>query len=88
MAFIARPVGGTLLRKAREAVVEPYPGQDRFDPDFPVVMRCEECGKLGMAPRHLVSQAMYEHHNSDCPSRKTKPDAPNVTRIFYPKNSL
>lgn len=75
-----------MRRKAIEALHQPHPGTERFESDFPVVMRCEECGKLGMAPRQHVSEAMREHRESDCPARRTKADEPNIARIFYPKN--
>lgn len=75
-----------MRRKAEEALHDPYPGPDRFEPGFPVVIRCDECGKLGMAPREHVREAMREHRESDCPARRTKADEPNVARVFYPRS--
>ena len=83
MAFIARPQGRT-LRRYKEAVVRPHDSQERFDLDFPVMMRCAECGEVGMAKRGDISAAMKEHRESYCKVRKTAQPVEFVQRIAYP----
>lgn len=85
MSFNGRQPGVTLRRKAKEALHTPHHPVERFDADFPVVMRCELCGKFAHGPRQFISEAMREHRESACPKRHTKADEPNVTRIFYPR---
>lgn len=84
MAFIARPQGST-LRRYEEAFVRTHHPQERFDLDFPVMMRCELCGEVGMAKRGDIKAAMREHRESYCKARHTKPDDPHVARIVYPR---
>ena len=83
MAFIARPIGNT-LRRFDEALVRPHDPRERFDTDFPVLMRCETCGEVGMARRGDVKLAMKEHRESYCKARHTKESEPNTMRIAYP----
>ena len=71
-------------KRYQEALITPHAPSERFDPDFPVMMRCELCGEVGMARRADVSVAMQEHRESYCKNRHTKPDEPNVQRIVYP----
>lgn len=87
MAFIARPIGNTLRRQDAftEAIHRPHDPRERFDGNFPVMMRCELCGEIGMANRGDVSLAMKEHRESYCKKRHTQPDEPNVQRIVYPR---
>ena len=84
MAFIPRPVGVT-LRRDREALIAPAPADERFDMDHPTVMRCEKCGKHAFGPRRYMREAMREHQESVCPARHTKPDEPQVMRLYYPR---
>ena len=83
MPYIARPIGNT-LRRFEDAIVRPHDPRERFDGNFPVMMRCELCGETGMANRGDISAAMKEHRESYCKARHTKPDEPNVQRIVYP----
>lgn len=82
--FTPRPAGVTLKRDL-EAILNPHPAYERFDPDFPVTMKCEKCGKHAFGPRKHMSEAMREHHLSDCSARRTRPDDPQIMRILYPK---
>ena len=82
--FTPRPTGVT-LKRAQEALVRPHSPGERLDPDFPVMLRCEKCGKHAFGPRRLMSEAMREHHQSDCPARRSRPDDPQVMRILYPR---
>lgn len=84
MAFIARPIGNT-LRRFDEALHRPHDPRERFDGNFPVMMRCELCGEVGMAGRADVREAMREHRESYCKARHTKVDDPHVMRIAYPR---
>ena len=84
MAFIARPVGNT-LRRFDEALVKPHDPRERFDGNFPVAMRCELCGEVGMAGRAEVREAMAEHRRSHCKARHTHENDPTVMRIAYPQ---
>ena len=72
-------------RQAREALIRPHDFGERVDPDFPILMRCEMCGKHAFGLRKFMSEAMREHKESVCPARRTKADEPQVTRIFYPR---
>ena len=83
MTFIARPIGNT-LRRFDEALHRPHDPRERFDGNFPVMMRCEDCGEVGMAGRADVSLAMKEHRESYCKARRTKADQPLVMRVAYP----
>ena len=83
MAFIARPQGQT-LRRYQEAFVRPHDSKERFDLDFPVMMRCAECGEVGMAKRGDISAAMKEHRESYCRVRSAKQADEFVQRIVYP----
>jgi hypothetical protein len=87
MAFVARQPGVTLRRQAFSALHLPGHPAERFDGDYPVVMRCELCGKFAHGPRGLISEAMREHRESACPKRHTKADEPNMARIFYPRTT-
>jgi hypothetical protein len=82
--FTARP-SGTTLRRVEDALVNPHPGHERFDPEFPVVGRCNRCGKHCMAPRHLMREAMKSHWEEDCPARRSRADAPKEMRLLYPR---
>lgn len=72
-------------RLIAEALRSPHDGDERFDQDFPVAMRCSRCGKLAHGPRSLMRGAMAEHWESACPARHTKADAPKIMQILYPK---
>lgn len=84
MAFIPRPVGVT-LRRDRDALLNPASADERFDEDFPTVMRCEKCGKHAWGPRKYMKEAMEEHLRSACTARVTKDGEPSVMRIYYPR---
>ena len=86
MAFTARPTGSTLRRQDAfsEALHKPHAASERFDPDFPVMMRCEVCNEVGMARRGDVSAAMKEHRESHCKVLKAKQTDEFVQRIAYP----
>lgn len=86
MTFIARPIGNT-LRRFEEGLVKPHDPRERFDGNFPVAMRCEDCGEVGMAGRGDIQAAMREHRESYCKARRTKIDKPHVMRIAYPRTS-
>lgn len=79
--FNGRALGTTL----RRALHEPHPFKERIDPEFPVAMRCEKCGRVCYGPRKHMAEAMREHQNSDCPMRHAHADEPQLMRIFYPK---
>jgi hypothetical protein len=81
--FTPRPVG-TTLRRLEQFVARPHDPAERMDPEFPIAMRCEGCGKLAFGPRKLMQEAIREHKRSECPARKANPDP--VTRIFYPRS--
>jgi len=83
MAFIARPIGGT-LRRFEEALQNPHDPRERFDGGFPVALKCEACGKYAHGPRALIHEAMKEHMESDCTARKNKL-AEHVMRVAYPR---
>ena len=87
MTFIARPIGNTLRRQDDfvKAIHTPHDPRERFDGNFPVMIRCEVCGEVGMAGRADVHEAMREHRESYCKARHTKPDVPNTMRIAYPQ---
>lgn len=76
---------GVTLRRAQEALHNPHDAGERFDPLFPVVMRCSRCGKFAQGPRGLMKEAMEEHWQSTCEARHTKADAPMQAQIFYPQ---
>lgn len=76
---------GLTLRRLEDAFIRPHPASERFDPEFPVVMRCDKCGKHAYGPRKHMSEAMREHQQSDCPARHTKADEPQLMRILYPR---
>jgi hypothetical protein len=80
--FTSRPPGLTLRR---EALLRPHPASERFDPEFPVAMRCEKCGKYAHGPRKYMAEAMREHQRSVCPMRHTQPDTPQVMQVLYPR---
>jgi len=82
--FKPRPSGLT-LRRIQDALIRPHHSQERFDPDFPVAMRCEKCGKVGYGPRKHAREAMREHQRSECSARKTRENEPQLMRIFYPR---
>jgi len=83
VAFIARPQGYTLMR---DALARPHDSRERFDPDFPVAMKCEKCGRIGHGPRRFMAEAMREHQQSECSARKSRADVPQVMRILYPRS--
>lgn len=74
----------TDVRRARVAVIDPHPGDDRFDPDFRVALKCQDCGALGFAPRKFIKEAV-DDHRLHCPSRVTREDEVHATQIIYPK---
>ena len=84
--FTARPIGNTLRRQDDfvRAIHTPHDPRERFDGNFPVMMRCEVCGEVGMAGRAEVREAMAEHRRSYCKARHTHQDDPTVMRIAYP----
>jgi len=82
--FTSRP-RGTTLRRSLDALTNPHDSEERFDPDFPIAYRCEDCGRVGYGPRKHLSEALREHRQSDCPARRTKIDEPHVTRLLYPR---
>jgi hypothetical protein len=83
--FTPRPTGVT-LRRVENYLHHPHDSAERIDPGFRVALRCELCGKLAYGPRSLIGEAMREHRESDCPKRHTHPDAPQVTRILFPRS--
>lgn len=82
--FTARPRGST-LRRDQEALVHPHPGYERFDRDFPTVMKCNLCHKHVMAPRSIVMDEMKDHWANHCSARHTKADEVREARILYPR---
>lgn len=82
--FTARPKGVT-LRRATDALHRPHDPKERFDPEFPVAMVCDKCGKHGFGPRKHMAEAMRIHQESECAARRTKADEPQLTRILYPR---
>jgi len=84
VTFIPRPPG-TTIRRAQRAIFDPHPGNERFDPDFPVTYRCELCGKVGWGPRKHLPEALRIHRESDCSARSTKQDEPGSFRLTYPR---
>lgn len=71
-----------LARRIERAIHDPQSASERFDLDFVLAMRCEACGKLGMAPRRSIRAAVEDHAGS-CPRRH---DVSSVAvRVFYPK---
>jgi hypothetical protein len=85
VAFNPRPIGNTLRRQDEfvRAIHQPHDPRERFDGNFPVMMRCELCGEVGMAGRAEVREAMAEHQRSYCKSRRRR-DEPTTMRIAYP----
>lgn len=83
MTFHARARGFTLSR-AQDAIHRPHGSKERFDPEYPVVMRCSRCGKFGQGPRRNLREAIQEHAGK-CPARHTKADDPTVMTILYPR---
>jgi len=55
---------------------------ERFDPEAPIAMTCNKCGKLAFGPRKLMADAMREHQESVCPA-KTKQDEPTIFKLTY-----
>lgn len=84
MTFIARP-SGTTLKRELEAIVNPHPASERFDPEYNVAMKCNRCGKLAYGPRHAMRDAMTAHWEEDCPARRSRADAPKEMRLLYPR---
>lgn len=82
--FAGRPPG-TTLRRTREAITHPHPATERFDPDFPTALACDDCGKYTYAPRRHMAEAMAEHRRSYCNARTTKVDEPHLCTILYPR---
>lgn len=85
MANIIVPQQPSVDRLVAEALTRPHPAAERFDDDFPVAMRCSDCGQVGYGPRSQIRLAVREHRENDCPARKRVIDEPHVTRIFYPR---
>lgn len=77
---------GVTLRRTREALHNPHPAGERFDPDFPTALACADCGKYTYAPRKVMAEAMAEHRRSYCSARRTKVDEPHLMTILYPRN--
>jgi len=87
MTYIARPTDFRLLKDAREALFRPAPESERFDPEFPVAIRCSQCGKMGYGPRKHIEEAIEEHRQK-CPARVRAENTEKVleNRIFYPRS--
>ena len=81
--FTPRPAGHT-TRRIADAVIRPHPFAERQDPDFPVLMRCDRCGKHAYGPRKHISEAVREHQETVCPARHTSKTGP-LMRLFYPR---
>lgn len=74
------------LTKLEElALLSPHPASERFDPQFPVAMKCSRCGKIAYGPRQAMRDAMVAHWEEDCPARHTKADQPKEMRLLYPR---
>jgi len=56
-----------------------------MDPDFPIAMKCQKCGRVGYGPRRYASEAMRQHMESDCSARHRQQDTPQVTQILFPR---
>lgn len=70
----------------RNALLQPHGSQERFDPEFPVLMRCEACGKHAYGPRKHMSEALREHRENQCSARSVKHQGePLVARVLYPR---
>jgi hypothetical protein len=82
--FTNRPAG-TTLRRVEDAIIHPHPANERFDPEFPVAMHCNRCGKLGFGPRKHMREALVAHWEEDCPARRSQADAPKEMRLLYPR---
>ncbi len=67
----------------QDALIRPHPATERFDPGFPVAMRCSKCGKVGYGPRDQMQDALREHMESECPARHK--DGPQITQILSPR---
>lgn len=80
--FTSRPIGYTMRR---EALLRPHGANERYDPEFPIMMRCKKCGKHAYGPRKYASEAMREHQESVCPARHTTADEPQAMEILYPR---
>ena len=68
-----------------DALVRPHDAKERFDPDFPIAMACDRCGRVCHGPRRFMAEAIREHQQSDCPMRHTHVDDAQVMRILYPR---
>lgn len=73
------------MRWLTDALHKPHDPAERMDPDFPVVMVCDKCGKHAFGPRKHMSEAMREHQQSVCTARHTNPDTPQTMRVLYPR---
>ena len=73
------------LREIEAAVIAPHDSQERFDLEFPVMMRCSRCGKAGYGPRKYLREAVIAHWEEDCPARRSKADDPKEMRLYYPR---
>ena len=80
--FTSRPSGLT-LRRMQHALTHPHPASERFDPEFPVAMRCSKCGKFAHGPRGLLQEALRVHMESECSARHK--DGPQITQVLSPK---
>lgn len=68
-----------------DALTRPHDPKERLDPDFPVAMACDLCGRVCHGPRRHMAEAIREHQQSVCPMRHTHPDQAQVMRILYPR---
>lgn len=85
--FHPRTKGLTLRRRIDHALYQPHAddGKERFDPDFPVALKCEFCGTHGYGPRKHMREAILEHQKQ-CPARRTRRKAEEYrTDILYPR---
>jgi hypothetical protein len=84
--FHDRTRGLTLRRKIEKAVYQPHGdgGKERFDLEFPVALRCQQCGKLGYGPRKNMQEAIREH-TLHCPAKRSRlKQSEYGTQILYP----
>lgn len=85
--FTPRPAGLTLRRRIAHALYEPHgdQGMERFDPEFPIAMRCQQCGQIGHGPRRDMQDAIREH-TRNCPAKRTRlKQVEYGTQILYPR---
>lgn len=83
--FKERVRGLTLKRRIERAIHAPHDGKERFDPEFPVALRCQFCGTHGYGPRKNMQEAVREHLRQ-CPAKRTRANAAEYgTQILYPR---